>query len=193
MAEIPVDPKSDPAATRAKAATPPDATTPDAALNADTLDAVTNQEAEREAVRGESLMDNPEVEADRDHTAIDYAHAAGEVIEPVEAGPGDMPVERQNLTFEGFMSITRYGGTAVVLLVFWATLVYAMGAVPIWAALSTFGLGLALAAALKLRGAYFFMLIIATIAFWVISIFTQTSPEITDPEDVAVDAATDES
>ena len=139
----------------------------------------------------QSLMDNPDASADREHGAIDYAHAAGEVIEPIEAGPGDMPVERQNLTFEGFMSITRYGGTAVVLLVFWATLVYAMGGSPLWSALSTFGLGLLLAAALKLRGAYFLALIGTTILFWLIGMFTQVGPDIAEPGEIAVDAATD--
>ena len=139
----------------------------------------------------QSLMDNPDARADREHGAIDYAHAAGEVVEPIEAGPGDMPVERQNLTFEGFMSITRYGGTAVVLLVFWATLVYAMGGSPLLSALSTFGLGLLLAAALKLRGAYFLALFGTTILFWLIGMFTQVSPDIPEPGEIEVDAATD--
>ena len=138
----------------------------------------------------QSLMDNPQVAATPD-AAIDYAHAAGEVVKPIEAGPGDMPVERQNLTFEGFMSITRYGGTAVVLLVFWATLVYAMGGSPLWSALSTFGLGLLLAAALKLRGAYFLALFGTTILFWLIGMFTQVSPDIPEPGEIEVDAATD--
>ena len=138
-----------------------------------------------------SLMDNPEAASDREHGAIDYAHAAGQVVEPIEAGPGDMPVQRQNLTFEGFMSITRYGGTAVVLLVFWATLVYAMGGSPLLSALSTFGLGLLLAAALKLRGAYFLALVGATVVFWIVGAVTHVGPDIAEPGEIEVEAATD--
>ena len=138
----------------------------------------------------QSLMDDPDVAA-TPPAAIDYAHAAGQVVEPIEAGPGDMPVKRHNLTFEGFMSITRYGGTAVVLLVFWATILYAMGGSPLWSALSTFGLGLLLAAALKLRGAYFLALIGTTVLFWIVGIFTEVGPDIAEPDEIEVEAATD--
>ena len=134
----------------------------------------------------DSLMDNPDV-AKEPEPAIDYAHAAGEMDGDLPvAGPGDMPVERQKLTFEGFMSISRYAGAAIVLLVFWSTILFALHGGPILTALSTLGLGLLLAAALKLRGAYFPVLIISCLVLGGVSLVAGGGPDIPSPDDVEV-------
>ena len=141
-----------------------------------------------------SLMDDPETARDPE-PAIDYAHAAGEVIEPVRAGAGDMPVERQSATFDGFMSISRYAGAAIVLIVFWATLVFALGASNFAGTLSTLGLGLLLAPVLKLRGAYVPVLILSVLLVLGVGFgagLVMDGPDIPEPAEIEVDAATDD-
>jgi|GEM_PF-5062125 len=119
--------------------------------------------------------------------AIDYAHAAGEMDGDLPvAGPGDMPVERQKGTFQGFMSISRYGGAAITLIVFWSTILFGYNGSPVLTALSTLGLGLLLAAALKLRGWYVPVLILSCVLLAVIGIFAGGGPDIPAPGDITV-------
>ena len=115
-----------------------------------------------------SAMDDPSVAADPD-AAIDYANAAGDIITDLPvAGPGDMPIGNKLEAFRGFMSISRYGGTAIVLIVFWSTLIFGLDASPFWTMVSTLGLGLLCGAALKLRGAYYPILVVACLVLWLI-------------------------
>ena len=102
-------------------------------------------------------------------TAIDYSEAAHDVITDMPvAGPGDMPIDSQTDTFHGFMSISRYAGTAIVLIVFWSTIFFGMAGGAWLTALSTLGLGLALTAALKLRGAWIPVMVLSCIVFGLI-------------------------
>jgi hypothetical protein len=86
---------------------------------------------------------------------------------------GEMPIESQSGTFSSFMSISRYAGSAIALLVFWSTIFFGMRG-DTWAtALSTIGLGLLLAAALKLRGAFIPLMVISFLILGVLGIWLQ--------------------
>lgn len=135
-----------------------------------------------------SLMDDPQVAADRDHTAMDYSEAAGQIITDLPvAGPGDMPIEGHVDTFQGFMSISRYGGAAVALVVFWSTILFAMGGAPWLTALSTLGLGLVFGAALKLRGWYYPVLVVSTLILGLGAALAGGGPDVPEPGEVEVD------
>ena len=102
-------------------------------------------------------------------TAIDYSEAAGDIITDMPvAGPGDMPIESQTDTFRGFMSLSRYIGTAIVLIVFWSTIIFGIHGNPLLTMVSTVGLGLGLGAALKLKGAYYPLLVISCLVLWLL-------------------------
>ena len=73
---------------------------------------------------------------------------------------GDMPIKAQSTTFSGFNSISRYSGVVIILVVFWSTMLFAVGINGAAAAISTLVLGLVLGMALKLRGAYYPLLIV---------------------------------
>ena len=137
-----------------------------------------------------SALDNPDVAVDPE-PAIDYADSAGKIITDMPvAGPGDMPIERQTQTFEGFMSLSRYIGTAIVLVVFWSTIIFGLDGATFWTALSTLGLGLALGAGLKLRGAYYPVLIGAFILMLIFGWMTNAmwlTPDVDSPEEVVVE------
>ena len=134
-------------------------------------------------------MDNSSVAAEP-HEAIDYSEAAGDVITDMPvAGPGDMPIERQTDTFHGFMSISRYAGAAIVLIVFWSTIIFGMDGSAFLTMLSTLGLGLALGAALKLRGWYYPVLFLSVLALWFLGWMGESwiDVDVPEPEEVVVD------
>jgi|GEM_PF-6553612 len=84
---------------------------------------------------------------------------------------GSMPIERQSDTFGGFMSISRYSGAAIVLIVFWSTIFFGMHGGTWATAFSTIGLGLLLAAGLKLRGAYIPIMVLSCLVLGVLGIW----------------------
>lgn len=76
---------------------------------------------------------------------------------------GEMDVDSQSRSFGGFMGLTKYGGTAVALIVLMPTLVFAAGMAWLPALIATIVLGVIIGAVLKLKGLYYVSLIGASV------------------------------
>jgi len=72
----------------------------------------------------------------------DYAH-------------GSMDVDAQSGTFSGFMGGTKYGGTAIALIVILPTLIFAVGMGFLPALVATVVLGVLIGLGLKLKGGWY--------------------------------------
>ena len=76
---------------------------------------------------------------------------------------GSMEVEAQSGTFAGFMGGTKYGGSAIALVVLMPTLVFGVGMGWLAALIATVIFGFVLGAALKFKGAWYVGLIGAAV------------------------------
>lgn len=76
---------------------------------------------------------------------------------------GEMDVKAQSGSFGGFMGLTKYGGTAVALVVLLPTLVFAVGLAWLPALFGTVVLGIIIGIMLKFKGVYYVSLIGASI------------------------------
>jgi hypothetical protein len=72
---------------------------------------------------------------------------------------GEMNVESQSKSFDGFMGLTKYGGAAIALTVIMPTLVFAVGMGWLSALVATIVLGVLIGVALKLKGIWYVSLI----------------------------------
>lgn len=72
---------------------------------------------------------------------------------------GEMDVRAQSGSFGGFMGLTKYGGTAVALVVLMPTLIFAVGLSWFPALLATIFLGIIIGIMLKLKGVFYVSLI----------------------------------
>jgi len=68
---------------------------------------------------------------------------------------GEMPVDAQEGTFEGFMGLTMYGGAALALIVIMPTLVFGVGLGWFSALIATFIVGALIGVALKLKAGWY--------------------------------------
>ena len=68
---------------------------------------------------------------------------------------GSMDVNAQSGTFSGFMNGTVYGGSAIGLLVIWATLLFAVGTGWFVAVIATVILGIIVGLVLKLKAQWY--------------------------------------
>lgn len=82
---------------------------------------------------------------------------------------GSMAVDAQSGTFSGFMGGTKYGGTAIALIVIMPTLVFAVGMHWFPALVATVILGFVIGVALRLKGGWYVGLIGAAVLTALIS------------------------
>lgn len=82
---------------------------------------------------------------------------------------GSMAVDAQSGTFSGFMGGTKYGGTAIALIVIMPTLVFAVGMHWLPALVATVILGFVIGMALKLKGGWYVGLVGAAVLTAIIS------------------------
>jgi len=68
---------------------------------------------------------------------------------------GSMEVEAQSDTFSGFMGGTKYGGTAIALIVILPTLIFGVGLPFLTSLLATVLLGFVIGFALKLKAGWY--------------------------------------
>lgn len=76
---------------------------------------------------------------------------------------GTMEVDAQSGTFSGFMGGTKYGGSAISLIVMMPTLVFAVGLHWLPALVTTVIIGFIIGAALKLKGGWYVGLVGAAV------------------------------
>lgn len=76
---------------------------------------------------------------------------------------GTMKVDAQSGTFSGFMGGTKYGGSAIALIVLMPTLVFAVGMHWLPALVATVILGFVMGMALKLKGGWYVGLVGAAV------------------------------
>lgn len=72
---------------------------------------------------------------------------------------GEMPVEAQRGTFQGFMNWTIYGGAFIVIVLLMPTLVFGANMTWMSALIATVVVGIVLGIALKLKGAWYAVVI----------------------------------
>lgn len=72
---------------------------------------------------------------------------------------GEMPVEAQEGTFKGFMNWTMYGGAFIVIVLLMPTLVFGANLAWTTSLLATVIVGIVIGLALKLKGAWYAVVI----------------------------------
>lgn len=72
---------------------------------------------------------------------------------------GEMDIKAQSGTFGGFMGLTKYGGTAVALIVLLPVLIFGVNMAWFPALVATIVIGILIGVALKLKGVYYVSLI----------------------------------
>jgi len=76
---------------------------------------------------------------------------------------GDMKIDAQGRTFNGFMGGTVYGGVVVALVVIMPTLIFGVGLGWLPALIATFVVGVLCGVALKLKGGFYVGLVAVSI------------------------------